>query len=162
MLAEVEPPQPPSRHRMIRWREVASGEAPTPGEAIALAVAGYQKGRVFRFNRDELSRVYEGAYLSSKAKLPTEREADAAEALARHATAKVLGEIAQLGVDLDRLRFALQALADAADGALYDDAMWAGAPVPQALLEALDRAEQAARAALEEVEPSFGLAAGAQ
>jgi hypothetical protein len=159
-LAHIEPSQAPGRRRNITWHEVARAEAPTAGEALALAVASYQKGRVVRFDREELIRVYDTAYLRSKEKPLAEREADAAEALACHAAAKALGEIARLGADIDRLRFALQTLADAADVALFEDATWAGAPVPPALLEGLHQAESAARTALTGVEPGHRAAAG--
>lgn len=153
-LAQVELSRPPGGRRRLVWHEVASAEAPTAGEALALAVASYQKGRIVRFDRDELTGVYDAAYLRSGGKPPAEREADAAEALACHATVKAATEVAQLGADLDRLRFALLALADAAEGALFEDALWAGTPIPPALLEALDQAEHTARSALAMVEPS--------
>jgi hypothetical protein len=155
-LASVEPPQAPNGRRRVLWREVTSAEASSAEEAIALAVASYRRGRVARFDRGELAGVYEAAYHRSTAKLASEREADAAEALARHATMKALAEISRLGADVDRLRLALQGLADAANVALFEDVTWVGAPVPPALLEALHQAERAARSALAMAEPSPG------
>lgn len=147
-VASVEAPKASSSRRRVTWREVADAEAPSAEEAIARAVAVYQKGWFVHFNRAELAGVYEAAHRRSITKPESEREADAAEALARHVTAKTMADIARLGADVDRLRLALQALADAADVVLFDDVMWAGASVPPALLDRLDQAEQVARAAL--------------
>src|SRR5262245_5854375 len=62
-LAHVEPSSEPGHRRNITWHEAAKAEAPTAGEALALAVANYQKGVVVRFDREALIRVYDTAYL---------------------------------------------------------------------------------------------------
>ncbi len=95
-----------------------------------------------------LSLTVDAALTASARTVEAASEAVVALAAVRDVIAA--GEAPALRAEPSRLRAALEGLADAAEMIVTDDAIAAGAPAPATLLDALDEAERAARAALAE------------